>query len=106
MLCKCGIKNNENSNFCSNCGLKLEIKNDKKVRTIPNMLTVKEAHSEVFKRKLSLSKIYELVRLKSLPHVNAGGKILLDVEKTIDWWNDNLKQSTVKKETKGLLKII
>ena len=104
MMCKCGFDNNETAKFCSECGLSLAIK--KKSFKIPQMLTVRESHELIFGKKLSLTKIYELVKKKSLPHVNAGGKILLDVEKTLLWWENMLNKSVEPNKKSGLRKII
>ena len=104
MICKCGFQNAKTSRFCSECGLSLEIK--KKSFKIPQMLTVKESHEIIFRKKLSLTKIYELIKTQSIPHVNAGGKILLDVEKTLVWWENMLAQSVKPVKSSGLRKII
>ncbi|MEN8907467.1 MAG: hypothetical protein ABF289_16045 [Clostridiales bacterium] len=40
-----------------------------------------------------------------MPHFNANGKILLDLDKTIEWWNMQLKESTEHKKLHGLKRI-
>ncbi|MEN8906126.1 MAG: hypothetical protein ABF289_09245 [Clostridiales bacterium] len=102
MLCKCGNVNKKESKYCSECGMSLY----KSIKKIPKMITIKEAYENVFKKKLGLSKIYELVKTKSIPHVNANGKILLDVDKTIEWWNMKLENSVKPVKLHGLRKII
>jgi len=86
MLCKCGHDNQKEFKYCSECGKPLKTKSKNTTKS-PNMITIKEAHTEIFMNKISLSKIYNLVKTRSIPHVNANGKILLDVDKTIEWWN-------------------
>lgn len=73
---------------------------------LPRMLTVKDAHEVIFSKKISMSKIYELIRTKSIPHVNANGKLLLDVDRTIEWWNNKLAESIEPVELTGLRNIV
>jgi hypothetical protein len=104
-MCNCGFKNTENAKFCSNCGEKLEQGNKIK-KIIPQMLTIKDAHTKIFNKKISMSKIYSLVKTKDLPHCNLNGRILLDVDKTIEWWNLKLNESIEPLSLKGLRKIL
>ena len=78
---------------------------NKKMVVVPRMITIKDAYEKVFSKTISIAKIYNLVRTKSIPHVNANGKILLDVDKTIDWWNKKLEESTKPVKLSGLRKI-
>lgn len=103
MKCKCGFDNNINSKYCSECGENLRLKNRVK---LPRMITIKEAHEIVFSKTISLTKIYDLVRMKSIPHVKVSGKILLDLDKTIEWWNKKLDESMKPINLSGLRKII
>ena len=59
-----------------------------------------------FRRRISLTKIYDMIKKRNLPHVNADGKILLDVNLTIQWWNNSLKKSVEPPKFTGLKKII
>jgi len=104
MLCKCGYQNNKSAKFCSECGQKLV--KDIVVVSIPKMITIKDAHEKIFAKTISLTKIYDLVRTRSIPHVNANGKILLDVDETIKWWKEKLKESSKPLKLDGLRKII
>ena len=92
MMCKCGYENKEDALFCSGCGLKI-IEREKTDLKFPQVVTVKEAYSVIFNKSLSITKIYDLVKTKTIPHVKAGSKILLDVEKTLEWWNKELDES-------------
>ncbi|MEN8907840.1 MAG: zinc ribbon domain-containing protein [Clostridiales bacterium] len=102
-MCKCGFKNIDGAKFCSNCGTKLINEN---LYNFPKMITVKESYETVFMKKISITKIYELIKTKSLPHVNAGGKLLLDLDTTIKWWNDKLNESTKPQKFHGLKEIV
>ena len=103
-MCKCGYRNDENAKFCSECGLRIEYIDNN--FSLPRMLTVGEAHKIIFTKKISLTKLYDLIRTRALPHVNANGKILLDVERTVKWWENKLDESTEPLILKGLRKII
>jgi len=105
-MCKCGFKNLNNAKFCSNCGIKIEIENDNKYSVLPQMLTVKDVHEQVFMKKVSLAMIYTLIRTRSIPHCKINGRLLLDKDKTIDWWNKKLNESVIPVKLAGLRKIL
>lgn len=104
ILCECGSQNNKNDNFCSNCGSKIQIK-DKNI-SLPKMLSIKDAYEQLFMKKISISKIYSLIRTKELPHCNLNGRILLDVDKTVEWWNKKLNESIEPINLSSLSKIL
>ena len=103
MMCKCGFENIESAKFCSECGEQLKFT---RTMNIPKMITIKEAQEKVFSKTVSLTKIYDLVRTRTIPHVKIKGKILLDIDKTIEWWNNQLNESTKPIKLSGLRKIM
>lgn len=50
-----------------------------------NLLTVKEARSELFENAISEYKLYEMLRQGVLPSVRVGSKYLLRRKTIIDW---------------------
>ena len=105
MKCNCGNENSKESKFCPECGVKIVIENNQVTVTLPKMLTVKESYELIFRKKVSLTKIYELIKTRSIPHVNANGKLLLDADMTIKWWHDKLTESTNPTKLTGLRQI-
>jgi hypothetical protein len=105
-MCNCGFKNTENAKFCSNCGAKLEENILKEYDKIPQMLSVKDAHEYIFNKKISLGSIYNLVKTRAIPHCKVNDRILFDKEKTIQWWNKKLNDSTKPIKFKGIRDII
>jgi len=103
MMCKCGFENIESAKFCSECGSRLNFNG---ALELPKMVTVKEAHEKIFAKTISLAKVYDLIRTRRIPHVRTTGKILLDLNKTIEWWNYNLNKSMKPEKLTGLRKII
>lgn len=74
-------------------------------KSIPKVMTVQEASQNFFQGKVKPGLIYEAIKSHRLPHVRlSSGKILLDTDALIKWWNEELKKSTVN-VVRGLRKI-
>jgi hypothetical protein len=70
----------------------------------PNLMTVKEALGDgFFKGTISQNFLYTAIRKNQIPAVTIMGRVLLDRDELIKWWNEKLEAS---KKPKGLRKII
>lgn len=74
-------------------------------KSIPKVMTIQEAAQIFFQNKVKPGLIYKAIQAHRLPHVRlSNGKILLDTDELIKWWNDELKKSTIS-VVKPLIKI-
>lgn len=103
MNCKsCDQNLQVGSSYCNQCGTKVEIEPVAEIK-IPQILTVKEALKTFFNGTISPNFLYSAIRNKKIPAVPVMGKVLLDRDELIKWWNEQLEQS--KKPQTGLRKI-
>jgi excisionase family DNA binding protein len=59
-----------------------------------NVLSVKDALTEVFEGNISQFKLYEMVRKNEIPHVRIGSKILFRRDVLEGWMCDQEAQSS------------
>ena len=98
----CNSEMHQSAIYCSNCGTKLEKPEPVK---IPKVMTVAEATKIFFNEAVSQGFIYAAIREHRLPHVKmSSGKILLDMDELITWWNMELENS--KNSNVSILKVV
>jgi hypothetical protein len=72
-------------------------------RKIPTMMTLQQTVEKFFQHTISPDLLGQWVREGHIPHHRVGGKmgkILFDLDVLIQWWDEQIKKSTSKRNIK------